>query len=411
MAIEIRNATREEYTAVADAMSTAFLERPDVAAIGAQVQDLWEPARTWVALDGGRICGTFRSWPTELTLPGLATLPAAAVAGVTVLPTHRRQGILTRLTAAEHDALIERGEALALLYAAEFAIYGRYGYGPATRFATWTVDFMRSRTSPRDADTGSMELVTPTQATADELRALYDDWRLSRPGEIKRRSWSWAARLGILPEAWGPPFKGFYALHRDAAGRLDGFIRYRNEDKWEDNLPRNTLEVTDLFGATNAVEADLWAFLASVDLVTSVKAPGRSPSDRLPWLLANPRAAVLSGTVDGMWVRIFDVPRALAARTYDHEGSLVLDVVDNRAPGGVTRVLLDGGPDGATCRATDRTPDITLPVAALGSVYLGAHDLRDVVIRTGADEHREGALVQAAAMFRTIREPWTSTFF
>ena len=76
MAIEIRNATRDEYTAVADAMSTAFLERPDVAAIGAQVQDLWEPARTWVALDGGRICGTFRSWPTELTLPGLATLPA-----------------------------------------------------------------------------------------------------------------------------------------------------------------------------------------------------------------------------------------------------------------------------------------------------------------------------------------------
>ena len=127
---------------------------------------------------------------------------------MTVLPTHRRQGILTRLAAAEHDALVERGEALALLYAAEFAIYGRYGYGPATRFATWTVDFMRSRTSPRDADTGSMELVTPTQATADELRGFYDEWRLSRPGEIKRRSWSWAARLGILPEAWGPPFKG-----------------------------------------------------------------------------------------------------------------------------------------------------------------------------------------------------------
>src|SRR6478736_4751561 len=65
MTIEIRNATRDEYTAVADAMSTAFLERPDVAAIGAQVQDLWEPDRTWVAVDRGRICGTFRSWPTE----------------------------------------------------------------------------------------------------------------------------------------------------------------------------------------------------------------------------------------------------------------------------------------------------------------------------------------------------------
>src|SRR3954468_10131859 len=119
MTVEIRNATPDQYTELVDAMSSAFLERPDVTAIGAQVRDLWEPERTWAAFDGGRICGTFRSWPTELTLPRLATLPAAAVAGVTVLPTHRRQGILTRLAAAEHDALVERGEALALLYAAE----------------------------------------------------------------------------------------------------------------------------------------------------------------------------------------------------------------------------------------------------------------------------------------------------
>ena len=296
MAIEIRNATRDEYTAIADAMSTAFLERPDVAAIGAQVQDLWEPDRTWVAIDGGRVCGTFRSWGTELTLPGLATLPAAAVAGVTVLPTHRRQGILTRLAAAEHAALVERGEALALLYAAEFPIYGRFGYGPATRYATWTVDFTRSRTTPRDADTGAFELVTPTEAIADEMSAFYDEWRRRQPGELKRRSWAWTARLGILPEAWGQPFKGFYALHRDPAGRLDGFIRYRNEESWEDNLPKNRLEVTDLFGSTDAVEAALWSFLASIDLVTAVKAPGRSPSDHVPWLLENPRAAVLSGT-------------------------------------------------------------------------------------------------------------------
>ena len=74
-------------------------------------------------------------------------------------------------------------------------------------------------------------------------------------------------------------------------------------------------------------------------------------------------------------------------------------------------MLLDGGPDGASCTVTDRSPDLTLPVGALGAVYLGAHDLRDVALRTGADEHRDGALAHAAAMFRTIREPWTSSFF
>ena len=38
------------------------------------------PARTWAAFDGDRICGTFRSWATELTVPGGQALPASAVA-------------------------------------------------------------------------------------------------------------------------------------------------------------------------------------------------------------------------------------------------------------------------------------------------------------------------------------------
>ena len=305
---------------------------------------------------------------------------------------------------------MERGEALGLLYASEYPIYGRFGYGPSSRFGTWTLDLLRSRPTPR-VDTGRVELLTPTPATVEEVRALYDAWRHRQPGELWRRPYHWGMRLGVIPEAWGPPFKGFYALHRDAAGTLDGFLRYKGDETWEDNLPKNRIEVSDLFGASEDVEAALWGFLASVDLVTSIKAPGRSPSDRLPWLLENPRAAVLSGVGDGLWVRIFDLPRALAARTYEREGSVVLDVVDDRAAGGLTRVLLDGGPDGATCRVTDRAPDLTLPVSALGAAFLGAYDLRDIAIRTRVDEHRDGALAQAAAMFRTSREPWASTFF
>ncbi|HEY3336765.1 MAG TPA: GNAT family N-acetyltransferase [Candidatus Limnocylindrales bacterium] len=412
MTIEIRTATPDEYEAVLDVTSIAFLDRVDVAAIAAQARDVWVPERSWAAWDGGRVCGAFRSWPTQLTVPGLATLPGSAIVGVTVLPTHRRRGILTRLAAAEHDALVARGEAAGLLYASEYPIYGRFGYGAATRFATWTVDRMRTRVLPPPPDTGTLELVTPTPAIGDEIRALYDAWRLGRPGEIARRRYSWDVLLGLVPDAWSSqPFKGFFALHRDAAGQLDGFIRYKANATWTDNLPRNELEITDLFGRTEDVERVLWAFLGSVDLVTVLKAEGRSPSDRLPWLLANPRGAVQTGLADGMWVRIFDLERALAARTYEHRGELVLEVLDDRAVGGRVRVRLDGGPDGATCVATDADPDLTLPVAALGSVYLGAHDLRDVAVRSGADEHRAGALARAAAMFRTAREPWTSTFF
>ena len=70
MGIEIRNAAPDEFAAAIDVISTAFLERPDPGAVAASVAETWDPARTWVAFDGDRACGTFRSWPTRLTVPG-----------------------------------------------------------------------------------------------------------------------------------------------------------------------------------------------------------------------------------------------------------------------------------------------------------------------------------------------------
>ena len=144
MTIEIRNVRTDEYADYVRAIGTGFLDRPDADRVAEQVSTLWEPGRTWAAFDGDLICGTFRSWATELTVPGGQTLPASAVAAVTVLPTHRRRGILTRLAAAEHAAIRDRGEAVGLLYASEYPIYGRFGYGPGCRIATWTLQVGRT---------------------------------------------------------------------------------------------------------------------------------------------------------------------------------------------------------------------------------------------------------------------------
>jgi predicted acetyltransferase len=409
MTIETRTIREEELAPFIDAMSAAFLERPEAERIAVEVQGFWDLSRSRAAFDGGRIVGTFRSFASELTVPGGARLPAGAVAAVSVLPTHRRRGILRAMVAAEHAAMRERGETVGLLYAAEYPIYGRFGYGPGVAAATWTLDAAGSAFH-REAS-GSIEIATPNDASRDVLVSVFEAWRMRQPGEIRRRDYRWDFDLGLRESAWGPRWKGLLALHRDAEGAVDGYVRYRPEAKWEQRQPRGVLTVNELHALTDEAYAALWQFLAASDLVTVVKAEGRSPAERLPWLLRNARAAVMTDSGDGMWVRLFDISLALEARTYERTASLVLEVVDPEADGGRVRVRLEAGPDGATCAATKVSPDVTVDVAALSAAYLGGTRLRDAALATGWDEHRAGAFDEADALLATRDEPWCSTFF
>ncbi len=409
MTLEIRNVRTEELPAFIDAMSAGFLDRPDVDKVAEEVRPFWNLDRSWAAFEDGQITGTWRSWETELTVPGGQRLPGGAVSAVSVLPTHRRRGILTALVAAAHRAMREGGEAVGLLYAAEYPIYGRFGYGPGCREATWTVDTRGTRfqVDPN----GRVELVKLDQDALAAMKVLFETWRFRQPGELRRRDYIWDYDLGLRDSAWGPKWKGFVVFHRDDGGNIDGYARYHVEDKWEHRQPHSNLVLDELHALTDDAYAGLWRTLAETDWAATIKAEHRSPADWLPWLMTNARAAGMSDVGDGMWVRLFDIPRTLAARTYDREGSLVLEVVDREAPGGRLRLLLETGPGGATCAATDRAPDLTLDVGALSAAYLGGTPLRHAVAASGVDEHRAGALAQADALLRTLDEPWTSTFF
>jgi predicted acetyltransferase len=407
--IEVRRIRDDELHEFIDAVSAGFLEHIDVDKVTHEVRPLWDLDRTWAAFEDGRMCGTFRTWATELTVPGGQRLPAAAVSAVTVLPTHRRRGILRAMVAAEHEAIRQRDEAFGLLFASEYPIYGRFGYGPGVREATLNLDTRRTGFHP--ASSGQVELVKADAEAISSLKDVFEQWRHRQPGEIRRRDYRWEYDLALRESAWGTTWKGFVVLHRDPAGSVDGYARYHADGKWEQRQPGNTVTVDELHALNDAAYVSLWRFLAELDWAVTVKAERRSPSEPLPWLLTNARALDTSDLGDGMWVRIFDVPRALATRTYERQGSVVLEVVDREAPGGRTRVELDAGPTGATCTETDRSADLTLDVAALGTAYLGGIPLRKAAAGSGVDEHREGALAEADALFRTLDEPWCSTFF
>lgn len=410
MTPEVRTLAADELPAFVESLTSSFLERPDVDRAGAELAKLWELDRVRGAFDDEkRLVGTFRSWGTELTVPGGARLPAAGVSAVSVLPSHRRRGILRAMTAADHAASRERGEVAALLYSAEYPIYGRFGYGVGTTEATWTLD--KRGTGLIGGASGRVELVKPSEETARLIAPVYDAWRSAQVGEIKRLEYRWRYDLGLVESAWGDRWKGFLALHRDGSGAVDGYVRYAAEEKWEQRQPRATVTVNELHALTDDAYAALWRFLAEIDWAATVKAEQRRPGERLPWLLTNARAASVSDVGDGLWVRLFDLPRALGARAYEREARVVLEVIDSEAVDGRLRIQLDAGGGGATCRVTDAAPDLTLDVAALGAAYLGGTRLADAILARGVDEHRAGALREADALFRTVDEPWCSTHF
>src|SRR3954464_2804931 len=116
-------------------------EPPPERAAGRAVQFASEIdfARTHGAFADGRVVATYRSFAKQLTVPG-GFAAADAVTNVTVAPSHRRLGLLTQLMLADLSAARERGDAVAILVASEWPIYGRYGFGPAAEIVQIEID-------------------------------------------------------------------------------------------------------------------------------------------------------------------------------------------------------------------------------------------------------------------------------
>jgi predicted acetyltransferase len=363
--------------------------------------------RAWAAVDGDGIVGTLSSFATELTLPGEAGLPADAVTNVGVSPTRRRQGIMSTLVEAALRKAAEREEPLSILIAAEYPIYGRFGYGPSTEHASYTVDSRRARFT--DSAEGGVQLVEASVAR-QAAPQVYAEFRRLHTGAIGRRDPRWDLDFGLI-EAYGRPrWKGFCVLYRDAADRVKGVLRYHVDMVWDQRLPKSTLAIDELLSVTPAAYAALWRYCCELDLVTSITADERRVDEPLPRLLSDARAVRQTARADFLWVRILDVPRTLSARGYLSEGRCVLEVVDARGYAAGRFVLL-AGPQGATCQRTDESAELSLGVAALGAAYLGGTSVSALHEVGLIDEHTPGAVDRLDALLRTRRPPWSNTWF
>ncbi|GAA3002943.1 GNAT family N-acetyltransferase [Streptomyces fulvorobeus] len=416
MNLELRTVTESGYPEWLRAVGTGFLRAsaPAEDEIKGRLAHT-DLSRVRGVFDGGRCVATFRSFDQELTVVGGARVRADAISAVTVSPTHRRRGLLGRMMAADLAAAKERGDVVATLIAAEYPIYGRFGFGPATWTTEWEIDVPRSGLDPRRPaltaeDGGRIDLVEGMEVRMFGP-GLHDRLAARTPGVISRdRRW-WEVNTGVgvtAADGWSDPF---YALYRSADGEVDGLAVYRADDNWGDaKQPLNKATVKTLIAATPAAERALWRFVCSIDWITTVRSGHRAPDDLLPLLLPDPRAARVVTQADWLWVRLLDVVRALEARTYAAEATLVLDVRDET---GLTagRFRLDASPAGASCVPTRESADLTLDVRELGTLYLGDESVIRLMDLGRVEENRAGAAATADAVFRTGRRAWCPDVF
>lgn len=415
-ALDIRPVTPSEFPDWLRALNTGFLRQPtppeEEVTGRLPYMDL---ARTRGAFDAGRCVATFRSFAQELTVVGGATVPTDAVTNVTVSPTHRRRGLLSRLMAVDLAEAKERGDVAATLIAAEYPIYGRYGFGPAAWTTHWEIDVHRTgldphRRVPADGDGGRIDLVDGAEARKLGP-ALHDRLRARQHGAVSRdaRWWEKATGEGVFArDHWTEPF---YAVYRGADGTVDGMLVYRADDNWSDaKQPLNGAQVRDMVAVTPAAERSLWHFLCSVDWISTIRSGNRPADDLLPLLLPDPRAARVVTQADFLWVRVLDVVRALETRTYAVPGSLVLEIRDD-AGFAAGRFHLDASPDGATCAPTTRSADLALDVRELGTLWLGDESVLRLAALGRVEERAPGAAATADAVFRAARRAWCPDVF
>jgi predicted acetyltransferase len=408
VAIEIRTPSPDDVRRFLDVSAKAFQE--ELRAEDAERDErVVERERMFAAYDGEQIVGTAADFGLTLTVPG-GELPAAGVTLVGVLPTHRRRGILNQLMRAELDAIVARGEPLAILWASEEPIYGRYGYGMATLRTAMEAerDRMRFRGDPQPV--GRVRLLDEEEEAARVVPPIYDRVRRETPGMFERTEAWWREYRLPDPEhhrhGAGPRY--FAVLELD--GVDEGYARYRVKDEWRDGVSASSLRVIEAITTSPLAERELWRYLFGVDLVHKIEA-WHVPADHPLFLLVTEPRRLRLRTGDGLWLRVVDVERALAGRSYAADGAVTFELVDAFLPAnaGVWRLEASGGEARVTREAGE--PELRLDVSDLGSVYLGAFTFAQLARAGRVEEVAEGALERADALFRTARAPWCPEIF
>lgn len=334
-------------------------------------------------------------------------VPAAAVTLVTTAPTHRRRGLMKRGMTALLDQAAERGEPLATLWASESSIYGNLGFGAAIDATDLEIAPHQAALRSDAPNGGGRIRVYDGAGAKPVISEIYDRVTAGVPGTMVRRERDWAHILKDVAATRDGKIPIRYAVYEDD-GLGQGYARYRMTEHWRDQHAEGVVEVIELHAADATAHAELWRFLASIDLVAKIKVHRTRSRSRLAPLLQDPRR--LRATAgESIWARIVDPVAAFSARRYGVEGEVVVEIDD---PMGYAsgRFVIAGGPEKATAAKVDSVPDVILSAESIGSAYLGAPRIEELAW-AGRIDGDPSAVDLLDAMMRWPVEPYCTVHF
>jgi predicted acetyltransferase len=403
------------------AVEIVDVDRADLAAFVATAHRFWgEPEELGMDLvkdvlshallariDGGDV-GAAAVIDFHLTLPGGSAAAMDGVTWVAVSATARRRGALRAMMNHCLERARARGIPVLGLGASESSIYRRFGYGVASQIGSVDIDTANAALRVPFEDRGRLRF-EPLDTAIPTLRDV-ESKQPDRVGGIRRSEKHWrriAARVARPAGQVGPMQ---VVVHEDSSGRVDGFVMYRLELRWQDELADGIVHVRELTALNRDAHVALWQHVLAMDLVEHLRMERFWPDDPIQHLLADPRRLRLR-VRDDLHLRVVDVTAMLEARRYSREDTVVIEVRDERCPDVAGRYRLEGGLDAATAAKTDAAPDLVLDAASLGSVLLGDTSVAALGRAGLVEEMRPGAVRRASAMFSWSPRPWLNHMF
>jgi predicted acetyltransferase len=356
--------------------------------------------------DGDELAGVGTIGGFTMSVPGGMT-PLAGVMLIGVKPTHTRRGVMSTIIRHQFQTLHDEGlEPLAGLTASESVIYGRFGYGVATYGASFSIPRHRAGLRPV-AGTGDIQVrMVSNESSAGVVEQIHARQVGTRAGMLVRED-NWAKLYATDVEDWRGGRSALRTVLALRDGEPVGYVRYRSKDDYSDGVASGYTDVHELHADDLAGFATLVGYLAGLDLTGGMNFHRLPVDTPLMYLLDDLRAARVH-IRDALYLRIVDVDRVLALRTYSAPVDVVLELTDTLCPWNAGRWRLTGDEKSASCvRASGGdAADLALDIRELAAAYLGGATLAALAQAGLVRELRAGALTDASRAFATDLAPW-----